>query len=167
MDVSRMKMHIRPITPGDRSRICEIITAAGNFSDQEITTAMELVDEALQTGEESGYIIVVAEMPEATAPIAGYACYGPTPLTEGVFDLYWIAVHPEAQGCGVGRDLIRYVEGDIGSRGGRMLLIETSSREEYNSTIGFYKNANYELAARIRNFYRVGDDKIVFLKELK
>ena len=28
-----------------------------NFSDQEIGTAMELVDEALQKGEESGYIV--------------------------------------------------------------------------------------------------------------
>jgi ribosomal protein S18 acetylase RimI-like enzyme len=167
MDVSPMKMHIRPITQGDHSRIYEIVTAAGNFSDQEIETAMELVDEALETGEESGYIIVVAEMRGSTAAIAGYACYGPTPLTEGVFDLYWIAVHPEMQGCGVGRDLIRYAEDDIRSRGGRMLLIETSSREGYDATIDFYKHANYELAARIKNFYRVGDDKLVFLKELK
>jgi ribosomal protein S18 acetylase RimI-like enzyme len=167
MNVSPMKIHIRPIAPGDRSRIFDIVTAAGNFSDQEIETAMELVDEALETGEESGYIIVVAEMHGSTAAIAGYACYGPTPLTEGVFDLYWIAVHPEAQGCGVGRDLIRYVEEDIRSRGGRMLLIETSSREGYDATIAFYEHANYEMAARIKNFYRVGDDKLVFSKELK
>jgi ribosomal protein S18 acetylase RimI-like enzyme len=167
MDVSPMKKHIRPITPGDHSRIHEIVTAAGNFSDQEIETAMELVDEALETGEESGYIIVVAEMRGSTAAIAGYACYGPTPLTEGVFDLYWIAVHPEAQGRGVGRNLIRYAEDDIRSRGGRMLLIETSSREGYDATIAFYEHANYEMAARIKNFYRVGDDKLVFLKELK
>ena len=149
------------------SRIREIVAAAGNFSDQEIATAMELVDEFLQSGEESGYIIIVAEMPEAADAIAGYACYGPTPLTEGVFDLYWIAVHPKAQGCGVGRELIKCVENDIRSRGGRMLLIETSSRKEYDATIGFYKRTNYELAARIKNFYRIGDDKLIFLKELK
>lgn len=167
MDAPPLKMRIRPINPGDRSRIYEIVTAAGNFSDHEIAIAMELVDESLQKGEESGYIIVVAEMPEAAAIIAGYACYGPTPLTEGVFDLYWIAVHPEAQGRGIGRELIGYAENDIRSRGGRMLLIETSSREGYDATIGFYKRANYELAARIKNFYSVGDDKLVFLKELK
>jgi ribosomal protein S18 acetylase RimI-like enzyme len=166
MDVSPIKMRIRPINPGDRSRIYEIVTAAGNFNDPEIATAMELVDEALEKGEKSSYIIVVAEMPVAAATVAGYACYGSTPLTEGVFDLYWIAVHPETQGRGVGRELIQHVEEDIRSRGGRMLLIETSSRDGYEATIGFYKRTNYELAARIKNFYRIGDDKLVFLKEL-
>ena len=166
MDISPI-MRIRPLNPGDRSRIYEIVAAAGNFSDQEMATAMELVDEALLNGEESGYIIVVAEMPAAADIVDGYACYGPTPLTEGVFDLYWIAVHPEAQGRGVGRELIEYVENDIRSRGGRMLLIETSSRKEYDATISFYKRTNYELAARIKNFYKIGDDKLVFLKELK
>lgn len=168
MDVSQMKtMRIRPIHPGDRSRICEIVTAAGNFSDQEIATAMELIDEALLKGEESGYIAVVAEIPEAAATIMGYACYGPTPLTDGTFDLYWIAVHPKAQGRGVGRELVGYVENDIRSRSGRMLLIETSSREEYDATIGFYQRTNYELAARIKNYYAIGDDKLVFSKDLK
>jgi ribosomal protein S18 acetylase RimI-like enzyme len=106
-------------------------------------------------------------MLDPTATVAGYACYGPTPLTEGVFDLYWIAVHPEAQGHGIGRQLIGYVEKDILARGGRMLLIETSSREDYGATIGFYERTNYELAARIKNFYHPGDDKLIFLKEFK
>ena len=168
MDVAPMEtMRIRPIAAHDRSRIHKIVVAAGNFSDEEIAIAMELVDEALQDGEESGYIVVVAEIGESTDAVEGYACYGPTPLTEGVYDLYWIAVHPEVQGRGVGRKLLRYVEDDIRSRNGRMLLIETSSHEGYDATIGFYKHANYELAARIKNFYRIGDDKLIFLKELK
>ena len=161
------RIRIRSITPGDRLRIWEIVTATGNFSEQEIATAMELIDEALHQGEGSGYIAVVAEISEPAAAIEGYACYGPTPLTEGVFDLYWIAVHPRAQGLGIGRRLVEYVENDIRSRGGRMLLIETSSRDEYDATIAFYQRTNYELAARIKNFYRVGDDKLIFIKELK
>jgi ribosomal protein S18 acetylase RimI-like enzyme len=160
-------MQIRPVTFSDRPRINEIVTATGNFNDQEIATAIELVDEALDKGEKSGYIIVVAEISGPPATVEGYACYGPTPLTEGVFDLYWIAVDPEAQGHGIGRQLVEYVESDICSRGGRMLLIETSSRDEYAATIAFYERTNYDLAARIRNFYRVGDDKLIFLKELK
>ncbi len=163
---SNRTVHIRPLTPADRQRIQEIVTAAGNFSGQEITTAMELVDESLEKGEGSGYIIVVAETQQNAGKIDGYACYGPTPLTEGVFDLYWIAVDPKTQGRGIGRFLIEYVEKDIVSRGGRMLLIETSSRDEYKSTTAFYQRTNYELAARIKNFYRIGDDKLIFSKEL-
>ena len=158
---------IRLIAPNDRSRIHEIVVAAGNFDNQEIVTAMELVDESLQKGEESGYLTVVAEVLSTNPIVEGYACYGPTPLTDGVFDLYWIAVHPEGQGRGIGRLLVQYVEDDIRSRNGRMLLIETSSREGYDATIGFYERINYKVAARIKNFYHVGDDKLIFSKELK
>jgi ribosomal protein S18 acetylase RimI-like enzyme len=163
---STRAMHIRPVIPADRSRIQQIVAATGNFSDEEIDTAMELIDEALAVGEDSGYIAVVAGITDPAAEVEGYACYGPTPLTEGVFDLYWIAVDPKGQGRGVGRRLLEYVENDIRSRGGRMLLIETSSRDRYAPTVAFYRHTNYELAARIRNFYRIGDDKLIFSKEL-
>ena len=46
------------------------------------------------------------------------------------------------------------------------MLIETSSQESYGGTIHFYERSGYELAARIRNFYRVGDDKLIFQKDL-
>jgi hypothetical protein len=53
---------IRPIEPRDRSRIEEIVVSSGRFNQEEIATALELVDEALEKGEESGYIIVVLEV---------------------------------------------------------------------------------------------------------
>ena len=83
-----------------------------------------------------------------------------------VYDLYWIVVDPASQGKGLGRRLIEYVEQDVLSRGGRMILIETSSQETYGDTVRFYERSGYHLAARIRNFYRIGDDKLVFQKEL-
>jgi len=67
---------------------------------------------------------------------------------------------------GSGSVLIQYVEQDVLSRGGRMILIETSSQETYGATIRFYERSGYYLSARIRNFYKIGDDKLVFQKEL-
>ncbi len=157
---------IRPVIPADRARIEEIVISSGKFNREEIATALELVDEALQKGEESGYIIVVLEAEGKSPFVQGYACYGPTPLTQGVYDLYWIAVDPAAQGKGFGRRLTEYVEGDVIRRGGRMLLIETSSQEAYGATIRFCRTAGYTRVARIKNFYRIGDDKLVFSKEL-
>jgi ribosomal protein S18 acetylase RimI-like enzyme len=98
--------------------------------------------------------------------VQGYACYGPTPLTQGVYDLYWIVTDPAVQGKRFGRRLIEYVEQDVINRKGRMVLLETSSQETYGSTIRFYKRAGYKLVARIKNFYRIDDDKLVFSKEL-
>lgn len=160
-------MHIRPLKSADQSRIKEMVVSSGNFNAVEIETALELVDEALRAGEASGYIIAVLENNKENPAVIGYACYGPTPLTQGVFDLYWIVVDPADQGKGLGRLLIEYVERDVVKRGGRMLLIETSSQETYRATIRFYRQTGYELVARIKNFYRIGDDKLVFSKELK
>jgi ribosomal protein S18 acetylase RimI-like enzyme len=163
---TKQHARIRPIEPRDRSRIEEIVISSGRFSQEEITTALELVDEALEKGKESGYLIVVLEDGKEHLGVQGYACYGPTPLTQGVYDLYWIVTDPPVQGKGFGRRLMEYVERDIVKRGGRMVLIETSSQETYGPTIRFYMRAGYKRVARIKNFYRIGDDKLVFLKEL-
>ncbi len=157
---------IRKLTPLDRSRIEEIVVSSEKFNDVEIETALELVDEALKGGEASGYIFAVLEHGKENPVLYGYACYGPTPLTQGVYDLYWIVVDPAVQGTGFGWHLLRHVERDVIKRGGRMLLIETSSQEIYTATIHFYERNGYQLAARIRNFYRIGDDKLVYSKEL-
>ncbi len=159
-------LQIRPLDPSDRSPIEKMVVTSGKFNDVEIATALELVEEALEEGEESGYIFAVLETGSASPAVKGYACYGPVPLTEGVYDLYWIVVDPASQGTGLGRYLIQYVERDVVNRGGRMILIETSSQETYGATVRFYERSGYHLAARIRNFYKIGDDKLVFQKEL-
>jgi ribosomal protein S18 acetylase RimI-like enzyme len=143
-----------------------MVISSGVFNDVEIATALELVDEALEEGEESGYIFAVLETGHTNTQVRGYACYGPVPLTQGVYDLYWIVVHPVSQGTKLGHHLLQYVEQDVLNRGGRMILIETSSREMYVTAVRFYERRGYHLAARIRNFYKVGDDKLVFQKEL-
>ncbi len=159
------EMRIRELEPRDRSPIEKMVISSGNFNDVEIATAMELVDEALKEGEKSGYIFAVLGDDEH-ASAQGYACYGPVPLTKGVYDLYWIVVDRTAQKRGLGRFLLEYVERDVVNREGRMLLIETSSQETYADTVRFYERNGYHLEARIGDFYRIGDDKLVFRKDL-
>ncbi len=156
-------MAIRPLEPRDRDRIGTIVRATGNFSPAECDVALEVVDEALAAGEASGYFVHVFESDGA---VQGYVCYGPTPLTHGTWDLYWIAVDPAAQGRGAGRALLAFAEDDVRRRGGRLLLIETSSQESYGATVRFYERAGYALEARIRDFYKPGDDKLVFARQL-
>jgi len=165
-DKPNPEVHIRKLEPGDRPFIEKMVISTGKFNDIEVVTAMELVDEALDRGEESGYLFAVLEHGKEHRVVQGYACYGPVPLTQGAYDLYWIVVDPASQGKGFGGHLLRYVEKDVLSRGGRMILIETSSQESYGATIRFYEHSGYHLAARITNFYRVGDDKLVYQKEL-
>jgi ribosomal protein S18 acetylase RimI-like enzyme len=162
----KLEARIRSLEPGDRSRIADMVVSTGKFNEDEVATALELVDHALKDGEASGYIFAVLTEDSGGPTVKGYACYGPTPLTQGVYDLYWIVVDPVAQGRGFGRFLTQHVEKDVIRRGGRMLLIETSSQESYIPTVRFYERTGYQLAARVRNFYRIGDDKLIFSKDL-
>jgi ribosomal protein S18 acetylase RimI-like enzyme len=151
----------------DRSGVFRILENAGNFTPEEVGTALELIDEWLDLGEHSGYLTYVLESEVGESKeVLGYVTFGPTPLTDGVYDLYWIAVDRKQQGRGFGQILLRFVENDVRARNGRMLLIETSSKGSYASTLRFYERAGYEEISRIKDFYRIEDDKLVFCKRL-
>lgn len=153
----------RALESRDRLAIGRLLHRVRNFSAGEIEVALELVDEWLARGESSDYICWVIEDQEE---VRGYVCIGPTPLTHGTFDLYWIAVDPASQRRGYGQELTRLAEHEARARGGRLLLIETASHDTYAPTVRFYERAGYELVSRIADFYKTGDDKLTFAKRL-
>ncbi len=161
-------MKIRPAERKDRDRIHEILVATARFTTDEVRCAMDLVDEGLEHPERGEYVIYVLEEPDSGPKrvVQGYVCFGATPLADGVFDLYWIAVDPKQQGQGFGQLLLRFVENEVRRQRGRMLLIETSSKDTYAPTIRFYQRSGYDEISRIKDFYRIEDDKVVFCKKL-
>jgi ribosomal protein S18 acetylase RimI-like enzyme len=108
--------------------------------------------------------VAVAE--DSNSKVQAYACWGAVPLTKGAFDLYWIATNPGSRGRGFGRALMHYVERGAAALNARLLAVETSSKESYKKTIEFYHSLNYEEIARIKDFYDVGDDKLILVKRL-
>jgi ribosomal protein S18 acetylase RimI-like enzyme len=162
-----MNRIIRPLVAADRSGVFRILENAGNFTPAEVAIALELIDEWLELGEHSGYLTYVLEARDSDkAEVLGYVCFGPTPLTESTFDLYWIAVDKSKHRGGVGKRLLKFSEEEVVRRGGRMLLIETSSQETYGGTIQFYERTGYELVGKIPEYYKPGDDKLIFAKRL-
>ncbi|MGH7626912.1 MAG: GNAT family N-acetyltransferase, partial [Gemmatimonadaceae bacterium] len=93
-------MRVRPLRREDRSDVERLLLSTGMFSAVEIATALELVDAAITSAESSGYFVFVLDLSNdpATRDVRGYVCFGPTPLTDGTYDLYWIAVERSAQG---------------------------------------------------------------------
>ncbi|HEX9405745.1 MAG TPA: N-acetyltransferase [Thermoanaerobaculia bacterium] len=161
-------MKIRPAERNDRDRIHEILVGTARFTADEVRSAMDLVDQSLDHPERGEYLVHVLEEPDSgpRKTIQGYVCFGATPLADGVYDLYWIAVDPKQQGQGFGQVLLRFVENEVRRNRGRMLLIETSSKESYAPTIRFYQRSGYDEISRIKDFYRIEDDKVVFCKKL-
>ncbi len=147
---------------GDFEGIKEILESTGFFYDYEIEVALELASDNLAKGSKSEYYFLLAEV---GGKPAGYCCYGPIACTEGSYDLYWIAVHKNFQGQGVGQELLKETEKKIAGIGGRGIYVETASRPQYTPTRAFYLKTGYIIEAVLKDFYSPGDDKVIFVKK--
>ncbi len=143
--------------------LVSITGATGFFRPEEVEVAREVLSDAARDGESSGYAVRVAADLEG---LLGYVCFGPTPGTQGAWDIYWIAVRTERQGRGIGSGLMNLAEEEIRRSSGRLIVVETSSQEMYEPTRGFYRSLGYREASRIPDFYDVGDDRLTFVKAL-
>lgn len=159
-----MIINARPMLQRDRPDVMRILQNTPEFKPSEVTIAEELIDSYLDDLLQSGYYVLVAEVDQS---VSGYVCFGPTPLTEGTWDIYWIAVSRDRQNQGIGKVLMTSAETRINSDKGRLVLIETSSIPEYDKTRNFYLSQGYEVVCQIPDFYAPGDDKIVYQKRLR
>jgi ribosomal protein S18 acetylase RimI-like enzyme len=150
--------------PSDIDSVKNIVTSSGFFSREEVELSAELIQERLTKGEASGYSFLFAEV---DGRIVGYTCYGAIPCTKDSYDLYWIAVHDDFRGRGIGRGLLARTERNIAKMGGKRVYVDTSSREQYRPTRSFYRASGYEQEAVLKDFYSLGDDKIIYVKLLK
>jgi len=107
--------------------------------------------------------VLVAEL---DGRLAGYVCYGPTPMTAGTWDLYWIVTHPDARKSGVARALVERMEAELRAFGARLIRVETSRLDGYGAARAFYERLDYPVCAVLPDFYRPGDDLLVMLKRL-
>ncbi|MGE5401896.1 MAG: GNAT family N-acetyltransferase [Ignavibacteriales bacterium] len=155
---------IRKLKPEDRCQLEKILQSIDQFNEQEVGTAMELIDVALMSPAQEDYYIYVCE---DKGNAVGYHCTGRRPLTDGVFDLYWIVVDPAAQGMGIGRQLLKHSEDLVEEKNGRWLLAETSSKDSYQATRNFYHRSGYSILAQIKDFYAINDSLIIFGKYFK
>ena len=157
-------MKIRPLFEKDRATLLSILIKTRAFTAAEIDVAMELIDIVLKDQIQKDYQVDCMDENEDLA--IGYICYGPTPMTEGTFDLYWIAVDPDFQAKGVGSKLLDFLEEAVKAGGGRMILADTSTAPYYEKTKKFYVKNGFQEVARIQDYYHPGNDRITFCRRL-
>jgi ribosomal protein S18 acetylase RimI-like enzyme len=149
------------MTPEDKLPLMAILQNTPEFKPFEVEVAEELIDANLE--DPTSYYISIADIDGA---VAGYICYGPTPVTEGTWDIYWEAVARERQGLGIGGSLMNAALKEIKDAGGRLAVIETSGIPSYEKTRRFYAGLGFETVACIPDFYASGDDKLILVKRL-
>lgn len=152
---------IRSIKPSDVTELEKLLKKIPNFNDEEVKVAMELIDITVNNPSQTDYNIFVYE---EDGRILGYHCTGRRPLTDAVYDLYWIVADPEHSGKGIGKNLLEHAENFVKEKKGRWLLAETSSKESYLSTQSFYFRNNFSIISEIKDFYSVGDNLLIFGK---
>lgn len=153
-----MEQTIRKATAGDTAAVMDIIRRTRFFRPVEEDIALEVLDDAVTDPTYQSYVI------EAHGRVAGWVCFGITPCTLGTFDIYWLAVDPQAQHGGLGSALLTFAERQIAAQGGRLMIIETSGSEMYRPTQRFYEKNGYRLAACVEDFYAPADPKMIFTK---
>ena len=159
-----MPANIRLMLKQDKPAVMRILRNTPEFKPVEVAVAEELIDAYLDSPSASGYSILIAE---SGAALAGYICYGPTPLTESTWDIYWMATARERRGQGVGSALMKAAEYQIMQAKGGMAIIETSTIPSYENTRRFHLGQGYVIIASIPDFYAPNDGKLIMQKLFK
>jgi ribosomal protein S18 acetylase RimI-like enzyme len=151
----------RSLREADIPSIQRILEEVGVFTPEEVACGVELAQQTV-AGEE-GYHWVLAE---EDSELLGLICYGSVPLTVGTWDLYWILRSPRGKKQGVAARLLEACEEDINNRNARLLVLNTSGTLPYQPARDFYLRHGFRLTARIPEYYRPGDDLLIFTKKM-
>ena len=158
----KMNMHkdycIRPVTPDELPALKTVIDANKLFPSDMLD---EMISDYFSKKDSNDYWFTYDD----GKPVAIAYC-APEKMTEGTWNLYLIAVHPDYQRSGRGASMLHYIEQKLAERGERILLVETSGLESCEGTREFYRQCGYNQEAQIREFYQAGEDKIIFRKSL-
>ncbi len=155
-----MSILVRPIIPEDREHLVRVIKKQNNFLQCEIDVAIEVIDATFNPVEDYQTLAAFNQQEQ----VLGFISFGPIPLTVNRFDIYWIAVDPENGRHGTGTALLQEMEKRLKQTGSGHIYIETSSTEGYLPARLFYEKNEYQLVSHLKDFYRDGDDRMIYRK---
>ncbi|MCL4395019.1 MAG: GNAT family N-acetyltransferase [Chloroflexi bacterium] len=158
-------MPIESPRPDDAPAIAHLSVGAGVFNSEEVRIVGEMLDGYFHPDARDDHTFVIYRDGSPNS-ISGFACYGPTPLAERVWDLYWICVDRAEQRRGIGKELLKRVEQNVRACNGRAIYLETSDSEAYAPARAFYQRNDYEVIAHLKDFYAEGEGKVIYRKRL-
>ncbi len=149
---------IRPTNENDFDALIDLATASGLFETDQTKILADMLRSPAETD--------VWFTDESESGPVGVAYMAPERMTNGTWNLYWIAVHPTHQRNGRGKAILQHVENWLSDKGHRILLVETSGTQDFEYVRQFYAKNGFTEEARIRDFYETNVDKVVYRKKL-
>ncbi len=151
-------MNIRKPTSFDLSNIKLILVDTNLFP---VEMLEDMIEPFLQGIEQQERWLVCDTEADG---VIGFSYTRAEALTDGVWNLLAIGFRAQYQGNGFGTKLIENVEQSL--KGERILIVETSSLENFDKTRDFYRSRGYDEEAVIRDYWADGDDKVIYRKRL-
>lgn len=156
-------MQITKLEISQRIKFGELLNSISLFTEEEKSILEELQDVFFHKQNQNDYEFYVSIIDN---DFTGFICFGPTPMTKGTYDLYWIGTHDKHQRKGIAKGLINFMREALINRGGRKIRIETSSKDSYEGTLAFYRGLEFKEEGIIKNFYDENDHLIIFTIDL-
>jgi GNAT superfamily N-acetyltransferase len=157
-------MEFQPLIPEDREKISRLLRQGNVFRREEIKVALEVIDEALKASGRKDYQVFCAV--DNPRNLAGFICFGPIPMTDRCYDLYWLKVDGKYLRQGIGGRLLWFMEEWVAGYGARRIYVETSSTAPYQAARSLYEKHGYQLVCSLKDFYCEEDDKMIYMKEV-
>jgi ribosomal protein S18 acetylase RimI-like enzyme len=155
-------MQVETVVNQDREALLAVAVSTGLFTSAEAEGLLGgvldgLASDSLPEGHQAAACRLLAG-----DPIIGWTYFAPDQHAQGVWNLWWIGVDPEHHGVGAGVLLLRHAEKTVASKGGRVLVVETSDALALARARRFYEAQGYPECGRIPDFYAEGESKVVF-----
>ena len=166
MNSHRVHPTVRPALKGDVAQIGHLAVTNAMFATEDMAGFDDMLTGYID-GSLHQHQWIVAE--DSAGGISGAAYVAPEPFGDRVWNLYFLAVNPARHRAGIGHALVAYIEESLRGAGeqiARVLIVETSGTDAYQTARRFYEREGFDREANIREFYGPDDDKIVFWKRL-
>lgn len=147
----------------DLEQVLRVAQSTQVFTADELSVVREMFDGVFHPNTYNDHTFLVYRQNDSNT-IAGFIVYGPVPMADRIWDLYWIGVDQAMQGAGIGGALLDHLEKDITTRGARALYLETSDSEIYKPACAFYERHGFERAAHLPDYYAPGESMLIYRK---
>ena len=152
------------MTSKDTATTLEAAEACGLFTPEELQTLRIQLEKTLSgTTERDEFWL--ADFDDHGRALGVAYCVAEM-MTDRVWNLLFLGVRRDELRKGVGSALLQQVEQRLRESSQRMLIIETTGGEEFESARSLYRKHGYREQATLADFYAEGAHKIVLTKKL-
>lgn len=151
---------IKKAIPKNFKSIISLIKLNGDtFSRFEIPAAEKSIREFIKNQDKDNKFFVIID----SGKIVGCGGYAKNDDTYGVYELCWLAIHPDFKRQGKAIMLYSHIESDIKVLRARLIIAE-AGKGEINRF--FYKKMKFRIAGIIPKYYSKKEDLVWYYKKL-